>query len=384
MVQIIKENRKPSFSEKMNAGLSGVANFGAQIGQQRNQQAAMQQENEAAKRLGIDLSGISNPEMRQKAFESAMKAQTQAQLQNQKQQGKLDIVQGKQDFLSKILGPQTNGTQQNEGFNPLDISDAQIAQASAVDPNLGRSLQHSKDVALREAREERDFKERQKKDSPAYKREEQLTKAQADQDIKYHSELQNRMKKTVLKEESLNRIEKVIKKGVTGKPIDQILENMGLISKTSEGRRELAAEVKNQYTDFKEVAGSQLSGMEFQVLSGAYPNANFSKEANLAIVKNLRIVSDTLKKEHEFSEKLKKENGGKLPEDFQSKVNEKLFDYIESKKQEIHKNTVEILNSQHKIRPGYTLMFEEGNETKPMEIPDSEVDKFLEMGDTLP
>lgn len=75
MTDTIIERRKPSFGER----LSGAMHQGVQaLGQYQNQQHNMQKlqgENQAAQRLGIDLSGIQDPVMRQKALQYALESQ---------------------------------------------------------------------------------------------------------------------------------------------------------------------------------------------------------------------------------------------------------------------------------------------------------------------
>lgn len=68
---------------------------------------------------------------------------------------------------SKTKGDQLKGLEGDEIessdsglLDPEKFSDEEIAQVTIIDPNLGKSLQHSKDVALRERREEMKSKEK--------------------------------------------------------------------------------------------------------------------------------------------------------------------------------------------------------------------------------
>jgi len=426
MVQIIEENRKPTFSERLNRSLRTSVEQGSQLyenyqQQQREAQREKQKRQALHSLVGEQGEAIADlpPELQKLYVDYALKGGLQQQkIAHELQKGDQKLDENRQKTrdleIRRGLEPGSLSAYENDPAMAERISRPEKAkaplgglagtppsreEAAAIERVIRENPQASAEeleLAFNKEPEilpgrtsnilesRRRSEEIQRKESPQLQRQELLTKAQAQADIEYDKELQNRAKKTVLKNESLDRIEKIIKKGVSGKPVDQILEAVGLISKTSEGRRELAAEVKNQYTDFKEVAGSQLSAMEFNILSGAYPNPNFSKEANLAIVKNLRIVGETLNEEYKIAEQLKKENGGKKPEDFQAKVNERLFGYIASRKEELKENIRKILNSQHKIRPGYVLMFANGDENDPMEVPESEVKKFIDMGDTLP
>jgi hypothetical protein len=222
------------------------------------------------------------------------------------------------------------------------------------------------------------FNEEQRLKSPEYTREHKLTEAQAQADIKYSTDLNERRSKQILKKESLDRLNALTKKKVTGKLYETFLDKFGLTGKTSEGRREYAAEVKNQFTDFKSIAGSQLSAQEFFTLSNAYPNPDFSPEANQAIIDNLYLVHDTLDKEEEIAKRLKKENKGKIPEDYQQKVNEDLQKYVKEKTNRIKDNVRKIMNAQYGIQPGFTLMFDQNGE--PLNVPDADVSKLLDGG----
>lgn len=65
MVQIIKENRKPTFLEDLAPGIQRAMQTANEYLQRRNQMQQLQQENEALKQqYGIDLSGISDPNQR--------------------------------------------------------------------------------------------------------------------------------------------------------------------------------------------------------------------------------------------------------------------------------------------------------------------------------
>lgn len=389
MVQILQpqSRQKPSFLQSIVGGLSqGASQAIPEYFQKQAQMKQMQQENEAAKQMGIDLSGISDPKMRQAIVAESLKMQGKQQLQGQKQ-GFLEQVFGggrqqqNQMEMQEQLEPQSNQMQQ-QGFDPSNISDKDIAIASSMDPNLGRSLMHMKDVALRERREEKNLELQKLKTSPEYQRQQHLESSQAQSDVKYNQSLQEASKQHELKQQTLDRLEALNKKGVTGKPYEKLLEKMGLVNLTSEGRREFAADVKNLITDIRSILGGQFSAFEFQTILNAYPSADFSKEANESIIKNLKDFQDIKKKEVEFAQQLKKENKGKLPEDFQSKVNEKVRDYAASKAPSIKENTRKIMAEEYGITPGNVLLFDPNGE--PLDVPRSEVSRYLELGATEP
>ncbi len=392
MVQIIRENRGPSIGEKFSNAFGAGLSMLQQHQEQKKQAQQLQQEDMAAQRLGVDISGIRDPKIRQEAISQALQGQRAEKLEMMKQQGKQGLAQEKQGFLEQLFsGRQQQGQQDSQEqpgmqgtqeIDPSMLSDAQIAQLSSMDPAMGRALMHAKDVAIREKRAEKEFQLKEKRLSPEFQREQQVQSSQAQGDVKYNQTLQESSKLNELKEKTLSRLEQLNKKGVTGKPYEKILEKIGLVNQTSEGRREFAADVKNLITDIRSILGAQFTGFEFQTILNAYPNADFSQEANAAIIKNLKEFQDIKKKEFEVASDLKKQNNGKIPVDFQSKVNDLVHEYAISRTPDIRKNTEEIMNAQYGIPKGHTLLLDPSGE--PMSVPDNEVEQLIELGAERP
>jgi|GEM_PF-2881511 len=295
---------------------------------------------------------------------------------NQNQENNQNIAKG---FNENEQPNQNNNGNQNEQPNEspekklakLPIETLQKLAALKGQPGKGNVVGNLAQSIL-------DKKEYDKKNSPEFIREQELAKTQAADDSKFYKDLNEKRKHQIYKKDSLNRIKNIVKKGVSGKPYENALERMGLISLTSDGRRELSAEVKNQYTDFKQITGSQMSSREFFTLTNAYPNADFSQKANEAIINNLEEAHDLLDKEYEIATRLKKENGGKIPENFQEKVNTELEEYSKKKMEKIRQNLRIIMNEEYGITEGHTLMFDSNGD--PLSVPDNEVADLLDKG----
>jgi hypothetical protein len=347
MVQILKApERKPSFTQRLNLGLQKGLEGLSEMKAQRDQA-------EALRSAGIDPS--LSPELQKVALQEMLKGQNKQMAQQQKMSLLENIFGGRGQQDQQMQRPQQQGiqnqqefpegsVQQQLGFDPAELSTEDIAMASAIDPQFGGMLQRMNDVALREKRAEKELEFRQMKESPEHRRDIQLESSQSQADVKYNQSLQEASKQHELKQQSLDRLEALNKKGVTGKPYEKLLEKYGLINLTSEGRREFAADVKNLITDIRSILGGQFSNFEFQTILNAYPSADFSKEANAAIIKNLKGFQDIKNKEVEFAQKLKKENKGKIPQDFQAQVNQMVREYAATKAPEIKMNTQKILN----------------------------------------
>ena len=373
MIQIIQEKTFGSdFGTALGAGLGKGMSEGFETAEaSKKQMADIAKENEEIyNATGIKLRGVT-PETRKAEFTHALKLKQEEHKQGLKQERQ-------QGFLEKLYGgnqqqPKSQQTQQE--FDPGQISDENILEATSIDPALGRELRAAKDTALRENR-------LNKKESTEYKRDEQIAKSQAQADIKYNQDLQSSKRQHEIKNQTLNRLEELNKKGVTGKPFEKILEKSGLIALTSEGRREFAAEQKNLITDIRSILGSQFSTFEFQTILNAFPSPDFSKEANAAIIKNLKDFQNIKDQEYIIANALKKENGGKLPDDYQTKVNERVQEYAERKLPEIKENTRKIMAEQYGIKPGNILMFDPKGE--PLDVSPEEVERYQSLGATLP
>src|SRR5260221_11361293 len=316
MVQVLPDVSRKSLGERFGQAIMGAGQAGGQgiaehFSRKAEHEKLKKQQDQLSKITGIDFTDISDPKILEKGFEIALQ-----------QQGKEKLFGKKQDFLNQIIsggqGGQSQdmmGKEQQMGMAG-EMTDEAILQAMLVDPNVGRALQA-----------QREFQEKRREKSPEFQREQQLTKSQAQADVKYNQELQASEKQHELKSKTLDRLENLNRKGVTGKPYEKLLEKSGLVALTSEGRREFAADVKNLITDIRSILGSQFSQFEFQTILNAYPSPDFSKDANQAIINNLKEFQDIRKKEFEFSKDLKKRNGGKLPSDFQSQVNDMVQEY---------------------------------------------------------
>lgn len=349
---------------------------------------------------GIDTSGW-DPELRKefvskllqgqnKQSELSQSLKNQKELETHKLQGKQQLQNEKQSYLDRLFGSESQKSQpfsnesdnESSSFNPRNVSDEDILRASAIDPVLGKELRAAKDTALREKRSQRDFEAKQKEKTPEREREKHLTSAQATSDVKYNNELQSAHKQHEIKSQTLDRLEQLNKKGVTGKPYEKLLERWGLVNQTSEGRREFAADVKNLITDIRSILGGQFSQFEFQTILNAYPSADFSQGANEAIIKNLKEFQDIRNQEFKIAKNLKSENGGKLPEDFQSRVNDRLQEYAQSKLNSIKSNSQEIMREQLGLPKGFTVLLAPDGE--PIGVPNEKVDEVLSMGAQLP
>jgi molecular chaperone GrpE (heat shock protein) len=75
MVEIIRENRGPTFAEKFGTAVGKGLDSGSQLYEAYQKKQRLREENEAFKRMGMDLSGITDPELRKTIISETLKGQ---------------------------------------------------------------------------------------------------------------------------------------------------------------------------------------------------------------------------------------------------------------------------------------------------------------------
>lgn len=394
MIQVIRPSPQPpgmkerfaeAFGNLIGSGISAVGDYYSTKSQREAQQKAAEQQ------------------LMMQQLQGQQSLDRSTEVERLRQQGRQSLLQQKQELVNELLGGSRAPSQSKprgifapelseqeflqgglQGRNPdlSQLSEKDLLALAAIDPQMARLAQSIQDTSGREKRAEEEHQLRQERATPEYQRQEVLTADQARADIKYNQHLQELKQEHLLKGQSLDKLEDLNKKGVTGKTYEKWLEKLGLIALTSEGRREFAASVKNLLTGIRSILGSQFSQFEFQTILNTYPSADFSKEANAAIINNLKNFQDIKEKEFEFANELKKENKGQVPFDFQSRVNEKVQDYAQSRIADIKQNLQTIMNAEYGVSEGHTLMFSPQGE--PMNVPSSKVAELLEQGASLP
>jgi hypothetical protein len=395
-----KRSKVAEFSEAARIGLTPFLEKIIKEKDEKKQQKLInesrEKENEAVKKLtGFDFSGIENEETRSKLTQQAFKSAGRKKFVDELNLGKYGI--GKEELSGINETPNIQEQQQFQGMEEGQqrsprgemkvkvrslIPRETILAAEAEDPQLANLLQKFNENQTDEARhQEKQFTEAQER-SPETQRQKHLIKAEAEADSKYVTDLNNSLKSNIQKTRSLENLKKLNEKNVTGKAFEKGLEKTGFINFTSEGRREFAAEVKNLISDIKTILGGQFSNFEFQTILNAYPSADFSKEANRAIINNLEVFQDIKNKEYEIAQQLIDQNGGDITPKIQFSVNKKVQEYTNSRADEIKRNTQKIINEQHNIPKGHTFLIDPNGEE--ISVPNDKVDELLEFGAQYP
>lgn len=332
MVQIIEGARPPSLAQRLNQGVGKGLDIAAQFYQQHQQKKLMNEENEAAKQLGINLSGISDPKMRQQIIMSSLQGQNLQNTELLKQQGKRSQQQEKMDYLSRLFEPnksqgqgESQGMQQGQpgqsrGFDVSQLSDEDIAEANAMDPNMGRALSHAKDVALRENRENNRLLKEEKR------HEEELDyrsfKDNKDYIEKVLTGLENYKRDKIV----LDQMQKITNKGTLPKPMGvSLLNKLGiplgvLENPDAEQFDKLSTElVKNIQGTF----GSRILQSEVQLFMRSIPTLMNSAEGQKKLINQWQILNEGKKIYYDAYKDIKKENPKRLPRDLHEQVLER-------------------------------------------------------------
>lgn len=177
MVQIIEEG--PSGAQRFARAIGAAAESAADI---VPEYMANQESNRKQKKFGKFASELTKQDLEDlpyetqvKYLESFLKQRNAENLEDIKARKKEELFNKKMGFLDKLEagtqeqrpngilsqdfggaypGQQAEETGQKlQGFASKDLSDLDIAKATVADQGLGRTLQHGKDVGLREERE---------------------------------------------------------------------------------------------------------------------------------------------------------------------------------------------------------------------------------------
>jgi hypothetical protein len=216
-------------------------------------------------------------------------SQLMPQLQKQQQEQK------KQEFLERLLsvGQQQGGQKpgmgdnngqsqqqrqgsQKGGFDPTQITDEAIVAASAIDPNIGRTLQHLKDVNLRENRENK--KAEQKKFETERSFHSGFSK-EAEKEIEV---LRSSLPK---KEMALNFARNSVETGdMSYFSKDKLADATGIdLFRTAKGAQLVTAGKENLLSNMSRVSARGQNIWFEQRLNSMFPKIGQSPEANLTV-----------------------------------------------------------------------------------------------------
>lgn len=306
MVQIIEENKKPSFLDQLGMGIQGLSNAAGEavpkllIGKQKlatQQQAAKQLQNIT----GMDVSQLS-PEHQQEILKQHFMGKKALDVEGVRSKSKEDLFKRKQDFLGDILGrgkqrssdmsrqgkiaegssipkhdvQEITGLLSDQGIDPTTISDEDIIEASVVDPQLGNTLRAIKDTNLRENREaEKEKRKTFESERSFHSGYSKKAEEQADQ-------LRESLPR---KANALNNARNAVETGdLKYFSLDKLADATGIdFFRTAKGAQLITAGKENLLSNMARVSARAQNQWFEQRLNSMFPKIGQSKEANLTV-----------------------------------------------------------------------------------------------------
>lgn len=328
MVQILAPGRqKQSIAQRLAKGVGAGLESAENLYQKKEAESRLQQENEAAKRLGIDLSGISNPKMREQALAETLKGQTEAGKYTRKQE-LIDQFLGKRstEDVSKGEMLTSEGKQKEKQFDPSTVSDEDILRAYQIDHDLGHALEVQKESALREKRENTAAKRKEFESDREFNSKRSDPIIEAAQNYLKESEISK-----ALSQESRRAVESGNVEGIA--PF--LISKLGFDPATPPDMATFISAQKHSFmSDLKGMAaGARLNQFLEKILSSALPTVGRPKDANLNGLDLEDFIRDMKTKRAETELSLADEDFkkyGYAKADIARRATEIMNDYVES------------------------------------------------------
>lgn len=309
MVQVLPgRTRGPSFGDQiLHGAASGAVDYLEQSNEKKRLSALESRENEALKKMGLDAAGLS-ADQKKVALSEMLKGQNKRALLGEKQDFLSNLFNGNQpDQQNPMSNFSRNAQQSNSQMNrqiesedqmgmeqpEFDFSqlpDESIAQASVVDPNLARAMQHAKDVALREKSSLRTSKE--KKES-----------ALRQETLPLRSEIANKAKAA---SEGIQNKEQLLQLIKTGKIDDPTYATLASSLPLNLGKRLLSPEtvqykagLVDEFKDLKNIFAGATRVKELEILEEKIADLYMTDEQKETILKSRinALRSDMIKAE---------------------------------------------------------------------------------------
>lgn len=342
-------------SSGLNRGFERARETAERLRSSKQNQAAQERENQAiAERFGIDLSGITNPDERKIIMKEA--------LQGQMKQG---LMGQKQDFLSKIFGGEQKqgqsqqqegmqGQEENQmqyGFDPAKLTPEMILQAATLDNNLGRTLTHMNDVALREKRESNklDFAK---------------NKVRRGEETKISDPIlmeMNQARKNIPFQEQA--IEDIKEAAPNVSSLDYFADVTGFEGLRSSSGAKFKTGIKDFFLSDLTRAGARPNQWIEQQLMDALPRIGRSTEANLMVAEGMKFKVNLAKKRIEIIDDLSekdREKYGYVKADVDARAYKQMQKYVVEQQKELKDSMKQIKADNKGKKISYKVRSPEG------------------------
>lgn len=391
MVQVLEE--APSFGSLFGRAIGQGAGEGLTSAMQKKQKMAQlaKEDEEIFNSTGINLRGILDPELRKARFTEELKGKNKEALLDKKQ-GFLSEILGKKNgsfgnerksitargAQAAALAGEDENLQQSE-FDPTSVSDEQIALATAIDPNLGRSLQHSKDVALREKREEeKKLFEREKYEYGKTADKEKIERHEAlELNKPLFKELDASRKNIPLQEQAILDIQEA---SPQVSALDYFADITGFEPLRSAEGVKLKTGIKDFFLSDLTRAGARPNMWIEQQLADALPKIGRSAEANLITAEGMKFKLDLAKKRIDTIDELMakdREKFGFVKPDVDARAFKEMKKYVIDRQKDLHDNIKKIKAQYRGKKDAVRMKSPEGSI---YEILSDDIDEALEHG----
>jgi len=324
--------RRPSFSERLGAGVGK----GLEGAQQLYQQHQFEKSNP-------QLSGLP-PELQKIALAEQLKGQSRENILRQKHdmfsnifggQGKKQQNQTFSPDEQNAMGSMGNESQQ---FDPSQISDQDIIELSTIDPQMAMAAQRAKNESLKQKRHDEDIDLR--KNEIRRKEETEISKP-------ILLEMNQVRKNIPLQEQA---IEDIISASPNVSALDYFADVTGFEPLRSAEGAKLKTGIKDFFLSDLTRTGSRPNMWIEQQLADALPKIGRSKEANLITAEGLRFKTDLAKHRMETIDRLAekdREKYGYVKADIDSRAYKDMKKYVIDRQKQLSEN-IKKIKSQNK------------------------------------
>ncbi len=321
MVQIIDENRKRTTAEKFsNAVGTGIEAF-EKIKNKTEQKKLLKEENDAAKKLGVDLTGIVDPKMRQQIMVESLKGINKNKLF--KEQMKL-FDENENEPENKITNEdqlpfskdKDNVDQSKKTSNKKPYPENKIAKMSIINPALAREMRAANDAVTQQQKLELG---QQKEQTRKSERIDEQTK-------KFDETLNDQATAADKKNRALERQMKLVDKvGWYDRMVSVAFGNtpMGNLLK-SDNAVELDANTLPQMEGQRAILGGILSDSDIRLLMQKIVTSDKSPEANKRIAKSMTMENNLMIAKKRIGDEIKAKNDGLRPANYEAEI-EKVY-----------------------------------------------------------
>lgn len=210
---------------------------------------------------------------------------------------------------------------------------------------------------------------------PKAERDSTIAKEQAKKDVEFAQKQTALIPEIMAQMKTLKEAIPLVLSGAGGGIIDQVFESLGLLQYTSSGRRELTSVAKDSLKNIgmREMMGGKVSNLEFSFFENSTISPKFSKDANLRIIKKEMLALKYKELYAHTAQRLRDESGGRIPENFQHKVNKEYTKAIEplNKQLKVLHKEFDLIT---KVPKDKVLMF--NKKGQPVHVPKKEAHKF--------